>query len=135
MTPPAPDTLNAERSNYRQRAAIALATWAFLPISLAITAGLRREIVAAIALAFVAGVGLTACGLTISSEARYHRLAVLLLLLLATPFALRFLQRLTFVKSEQVADAPAGFIVGAVFDLLMFVPLISLARGIWRRSG
>lgn len=129
-------TVTRSPDSSRRRLAIAIAVWTLFPATLAAPAALRGAAVPGIVFAAVAALALLAAILARSSKAHYHRLAALLLMLLACPFAVRYIQRIIFARTDgasAVADSPAGFLVGAVVELLFFVPLLGFAQAIWRR--
>jgi hypothetical protein len=115
----------------RRRLAIAVAVWALFPLFLAVPAILRGAVAPAVFFTCLAIVPVL-----IVARVRSPRLAALLLVLLASPFALQFIRGMVFARGAgalAVADSPLGFLVGAVVEVLVFVPLLGFALSIWRR--
>jgi hypothetical protein len=115
----------------RRRLAIAVAVWALFPLALAAPAVLRVAVAPAVFFA-----GLAIVPVLIVARVRSPRLAALLLVLIASPFAIHFVRRMIFARGAgalAVADSPLGFLVGAIVEVLLFVPLLGFALAIWRR--
>jgi hypothetical protein len=115
----------------RRRLAITVAVWALFPLFLAVPAVLHGPVAPAVFFT-----GLAMVPLLIVARVRSPRLAALLLVLLASPFALQYIRRMVFARGAgalAVADSPLGFLVGAVVEVLLFVPLLGFALAIWRR--
>ena len=115
---------------------IAITVWSVLPLIATCITAFHQTAWPALLFAVIVVVALTAALLSRSATVAHTKLAVGLLLLISIPFAILIVDRLTAGYTShpwRVADSPAGFIVGAIFESLFAVPPAVLALGVWRR--
>jgi hypothetical protein len=120
------------------RTAIAIGIWSSLPIMFSVMAALAGQFRTSAVFAMIAGTALAAAFLARTSRKPHVFGSVALLAVLSIPFAATIVARFVYGFGRgvlRVADAPLGFVIGAVTESLFAVPLAAFALSIWRHRN